>query len=197
MRPPSKQTHPGENEFELIRRISSDDKFAFELLFKRYYADLVRFSFHMTKSIEVSEDIVQDVFIKVWEGRKNLDPERSIKIYLYRAVKNQTLNYLKHLKFESFLRITEDFENMPDGSNPEMDLYYSEFEKIVREAIQHLPERCRLIFLLHRQNGLTYSEIAQILGLSIKTVEAQMGHALKVLRKILIPYLHLFLFYLL
>ncbi len=196
MRSPSKQTSPEENESELIRRISSDDKFAFEILFKKYYADLVRFSFHMTKSIEVSEDIVQDVFIKVWEGRKNLDPKRSIKIYLYRAVKNQTLNYLKHLKFESFSGIVEDFENVSDESNPEMDLYYSELEKIVQEAIQHLPERCRLIFLLHRQNGLTYSEIAQILGLSIKTIEAQMGHALKVLKKILAPYLHFFIFYL-
>ncbi len=196
MKSPSKQARLEENEAELVRRISSDDKFAFEILFRRYYAELVRFSFHMTGSIEASKDIVQDVFIKVWEGRKNLDPERSIKIYLYRAVRNQTLNYLnlKHLKFESFAEITDDFEIGTNESNPEMDLYYSELEKIVQKAIQHMPERCRLIFLLHRQNGLTYSEIAQILEISIKTVETQMGRALKILRKVLTPYLHLFIF---
>ncbi len=185
----SRRTCPEEDESELVRRISSGDKLSFEILFKRYYAELFRFCFHMTGSIEVSEDIVQDVFIKVWEGRRNLDPERSIKIYLYRSVRNQALNYLKRLRLERFSEITDDFGSGADGSNPGMDLYYLELEKIVQEAIQRLPKRCRLIFLLHRQNGLTYSEIAQILELSIKTVETQMGRALKILRKILTPYL--------
>ncbi len=117
----------------------------------------------MTNSIESSEDIVQDVFTKIWEKKENLDPDKSIKIYLYQAVKNQTLNYLKHLKFENFTEISDDFESDINEFNPETNLYRAELTKIVNEAIEQLPEKRRLIFLLHRQNGLTYSEIAQIL----------------------------------
>jgi RNA polymerase sigma-70 factor (ECF subfamily) len=183
-------SHDQNKESDLVAKISSGDKNAFEVLFKKYYAELVRFAFHITNSFQASEDIVQDVFVNVWEFRSNLKAEKSIKIYLYRSVKNRALNFLKHKKFENFAEGLDDFESDMPEFDPELNLYHAELEKMVNWGIEQLPEKCRLIFRLHRQNGLTYQEIAQILDISVKTVEIQIGRALKTLRKLLTPYLH-------
>jgi RNA polymerase sigma-70 factor (ECF subfamily) len=99
------------------------------------------------------------------------------------------LNFLKHKKFENFAEGLDDFESDMPEFDPKLNLYHAELEKMVNWGIEQLPEKCRLIFLLHRQNGLTYQEIAQI---SVKTVEIQIERALKTLtlRKLLTPYLH-------
>jgi len=111
-------------------------------------------------------------------------------MYLYRAAKNLSLNHLKH---EKVVREWENEELMKirlSENDPEEELFQHELSFAIQRAIDRLPERCRLTFTLHRQEGLTYTEIASVLNISIKTVETQMGRALKTLRKLLLPYLH-------
>ena len=178
---------PKYNDNLLRILINDGHENAFEFIFKEYYESLCNYLTHFIKREDVIEQLVQDVFINIWENRKNFSPKGNIKSYLFRAVKNQTINYLKH-------------ETVKQKSNEELKLlYYSteeniekQFEKeellkLIEEGINLLPEKCREIFLLVKFSGLTYKETAVILNISHKTVENQMGKALKSLREFLLP----------
>ena len=161
---------------------------AFEALFRSYYPRLCRFAMRMTGSKHAAEELVQDLFVKLWVKRHDLKPEGSLRSYLYRAIRNQAINYLKQ-KSRIDSPTVEPDDLRSESPNPIEELYARELRTTIEEAIHLLPPRCRLIFLLHRFDGLTYSEIAEILNISVKTVETQMGRALKALRSLLAHYL--------
>jgi RNA polymerase sigma-70 factor (ECF subfamily) len=167
---------------QLIFRIKNGDSTAFKQLFFSYCKPLIRFAYRFTRNVDLAEDLVQDVFLKIWSNRKGLNPQLNIKSYLYVAVKNQALKQLRHQQLWN--KVEEKLKYyIPKTPTPEETFDTQEIESTVMEAIEALPERCRLIFTMNRFDRLTYSEIADILDLSVKTIETQMGRALRHLRK--------------
>jgi RNA polymerase sigma-70 factor (family 1) len=170
-------------------RIRGGDRGAYEALFRALYPSLCSIVDRRVQSPEIAEELVQDLFARVWERRLHLDPEQSITSYLYRSAKNQALNFLKHRKIANEAVGTVVLSLRPAQFSPEDDLCHTELATAAQQAIERLPNRCREIFLLSRQGDLTYAEIASLLGLSVKTVETQMSRALRSLRSDLLPYL--------
>lgn len=170
-------------------RVRAGDQEAFAALFRALYPSLCGLVARRVGSPEIAEELVQDVFARVWERRETLDPEQSLTRYFYRAARNQALNYLKHRRVVS--RSQHQVGEGPHGSvpGPEEEVRYRELSAAAQEAIEQLPDRCREIFLLSRQGEMKYAEIACLLGLSVKTVETQMGRALRGLRAVLLPHL--------
>jgi RNA polymerase sigma-70 factor (ECF subfamily) len=162
-------------------RQAYDDE-AFELLFKAHYKELRAYAGVMLRDTDTAEEIVQGMFLKFWEKRELLSVQTSIKAYLYKCVYNDSMNYLKHqkvkTKYHDFAAYTMNNEHEPASSRVEL----SELEIKLQEALNELPEACRTIFQMSRFEELKYREIAEQLDLSIKTVENQMGKALKILR---------------
>jgi RNA polymerase sigma-70 factor (ECF subfamily) len=173
---------------ELQDRIREGDHAAFDALFRASYAQLVGVTRSILRDPDVAEEIVQDVLLELWRRRETLVVEDSLRAYLFRATRNRALNHLRHLAVE---RRGEPYTRGETAVAPRADarLSAAEIEAAVRDAIATLPARCREVFELSRLHGLKYSEIAQTLGISVKTVEAQMGKALRVLREQLTPWL--------
>ncbi len=171
-------------ESELIERLRSGDQAAIEEIFHAYYGGLCRFTLGMTRSRDDVEDLVQDIFVRLWTNREVWSPKGTIKTYLFKAARNQSINFIKS---RSHRRTSGAEEQEAIPSPPEADpvssLYNKDASDVVNAAIERLPERCRLVFTLNRHEDMTYAEIADVLGISEKTVENQMSHALKTLRK--------------
>ena len=131
--------------------------------------------------LSIAENLIQDVFVTVWEKRATLNPDRSIKSYLYTATKNRAL---KHLRHEEVMRKNKGKIDLYSvaPSTPEDLISHAETAASIGRAIETLPEKCRLIFKMNRFDHLTYAEIAEVLEVSVKTVETQMGRALHALR---------------
>ena len=172
------------SEKDLVERVKSGDQPALEEIFHRYYDGLCRFTFSLTHSRDDVEDLVQDIFVKIWARRAFWNPKGSISAYLFKAARNQSINFLKSKKINS-VSVFADEESLPVEEKEDLIDEINDRDAVaaVSEAIRKLPERCRLVFTLNRQEGLTYSEIAEVLGISEKTVENQISHALKTLRK--------------
>jgi len=174
----------------LIEKIRGGDKHAFEIAFLKYYEQLFQFSWTYVRSKAAAEDITQDVFTSFWVKRSQLDPEGHLRGLLFEATRNTCLNYIKHQKIVDQY-IAESREQM-EGSYEQIDIHEKEgdnIDQITNEVIDHLPEKARRIYNLNRKEGLTYKEIANYLGISVKTVESQMRRILKILRKQLSQYL--------
>jgi RNA polymerase sigma-70 factor (ECF subfamily) len=172
----------------ITEKIISGDKKAFETLFNEYYDRLAYFAFQYLKDKENAEDVVQELFAKLWINRQQLSVETSINSYLYGAVRNACLNQLKHQKVKEAHIASGIFPVVSDNfiSN---QIDANELEKLIQSCIIDLPPERRKIFLLSREQGLKYQEIAEKLGVSVKTVEAQMGKALRFFRERLKEYL--------
>lgn len=166
-----------------VERIRAGDSGAFEALFHTYHAPLCAFAYRYVEARDLAEEMVQEVFLFVWERRETWDVRTSVKGYLFTAVRNAALSYLRHERVVR-RREAETFE-LFDTPSASADLEAAETLVAVQRAVGRLPERCRLVFTLHREQGLTYAEVAEVLGISPKTVEVQMGRALKSLRKAL------------
>lgn len=164
---------------------------AFEQLFKAHYKALHAYAFVILRDDDTAEEIVQNMFLKFWEKRDLLNVQTSVKAYLYKCVYNDSLNYLKHqkikTKYQDFAAYTMNTEHEPASARVEL----TELELKLREALNDLPEHCRTIFQMSRFEELKYREIAEQLGISIKTVENQMGKALKILRIKLVDFIAL------
>ena len=169
-------------DLQLACLIASGDTDAFDALFRKYYAHLCDLAFRFVKSHDATEDIVQQIFVRIWTYHSQWLPAVSVRAYLERAVRNSALNYIKHTQL-----LMTAFENEPERGTGDVveELDKRATLRRVSEAVDILPERCRTVFLLSRERGLTYAEISAELGISKKTVETQMGRALKVLRKCL------------
>jgi RNA polymerase sigma-70 factor, ECF subfamily len=172
----------------LSRRIREGDVAAFETAFRLYYARLCSFARHRVGSLAAAEEIVQETFLRVWQNRHRLDPAQSLRAYLYRSVLNHSLNEMKHREVENrWLRLETNARLTSEPADE--GIQTSELAAAVQQTLGNLPERCRLIFTMSRDQGLTYAEIAETLDISIKTVETQMGRALKALRSSLATFL--------
>jgi len=181
------------NEVEWVNKIRSGDSAAFEALFNFYCQQLINFARRYVFDKQIAENVVQDVFVNVWQNRKNLDPSKMIKAYLFTAVKNNSLKHLRHLNIEN-KEIESTSPYIGDDERPDKKLDEKELGVEVHQAIDELPEKCKEIFKMNRFENLKYAEIAKILNISIKTVETQMGRALKKLRERLKPFLTIILF---
>lgn len=179
---------------QLAARIKLGDEQAFELLFRIYFERLCGFTNKFLNDPEQSKEIVQEVFMKIWEGRKDIDPEDSLKSYLFKIAQNLSINKLRRQKVES--RYTEIYKLVyieHDEFSVHESLLARELEENISNSIGKLPPECRKIFELSRIEGLKYREIADTLNISVKTVEAQMSKALRLLRIELSDYLTLLL----
>ena len=168
---------------ELVRRIRAGDERALEMVFKAHYAGMASFVQRFVRSSDLAEELVQDVFLKLWSKREQLAEIETFRTYLFRAARNTALNYLRRAKLERRWQEEEGANDDPPTTFAADDeTVEQELASAVKEAINRLPPRCREIFLLSRDGGLTYAEIARSLEISVKTVETQMGRALKSLR---------------
>ena len=166
------------------------DTAAFEVLFRERYSSLCRFVYGYVHSREVAQDIVQDLFLRLWE-RARIPIASLTAAYLYTAVRNRALSYLRHQR--AWAPRTPFASRMPCPSRVEADhdLQEHELHEALQRAVADLPERCRLVFTLRRYRHLSNAVTARTLGISVNTVEQQMRRALKSLRNRLTPYLHL------
>lgn len=168
--------------------IASDDELAFRLFFDHYYPRLYGYAITLLMSHSPSEEVVSDVFIKVWRGRERLPAIDNLDHYMFRSVKNQALNYLEK-KSPKVVDLDEINANDIKGFiQPDLSMLNKELASKIAEAIDSLPPKSRLIFGLIKQDGLKYKEVADQLDLSIKTVENQMNIAVKKIREKLKPY---------
>jgi RNA polymerase sigma-70 factor (ECF subfamily) len=173
------------SDSEIIGRIRQGDKQEFEILFRSSYVSLVRYAKTLIRDHDASEEIVQELFFRLWQDRQNLRIESSLNGYLYRSVHNRALHYIEHQKVVS-RHAGEMIAGAELTSEPVTEeLYYHELQARVARVLERLPERCRMIFRMNRFEGLKYNEIADKLAVSLKTVEADMGKALKEFRKAL------------
>lgn len=181
MLPPA--TNLPDSDAELVRRIRGGDERALEAVFRAHYAGMAAFVDRFVRANDVAEELVQDVFFKLWRKREELSEIESLRTYLYRAARNTALNWLRRQKLERRWLEEHAGEGEPATTHAaDDDAEGQEVAVAVQEAIHRLPPRCREVFLLSRDGGLTYAEIARTLGISVKTVETQMGRALKSLR---------------
>jgi RNA polymerase sigma-70 factor (ECF subfamily) len=157
----------------------SDDEAAFGILFRSYYPRLLSFAEAILKSREPAEEAVEDVFLRLWENRKVLPAITNLNYYLLVSVKHKALDYLEKIKKQVVLSLEDvAFEIGETNIDPEATLISAESVRFIRAAINDLPPRCRLIFHLVKEDGLKYREAADLLNISIKTVETQMSLAL-------------------
>ncbi len=176
------------DESTLLQALRSGDQAALESLFRSYYEALCNHANTLLNDIDESEEVVQQLFIQLWEKREAMEISTSIQAYLYRAIRNSCLNKIKHNKVRRLY--TEEVTALARTSEPTSSIsLQNELQDQIKQAIEGLPEQCRIIFKLSRFEELKYSEIAEQLGLSIKTVENQMGKALRVMREKLKDYL--------
>lgn len=173
----------GDNE--IIRRIRQGEIGQFESLFKSSYVSLVKYAATLVKDHGTSEEIVQDLFLRIWQDREKIKIESSLNGYLFRAVHNRCLHYIEHKKVME--RYAEEMlhSKTDHPENPSDILNYKEIQLKIARVLERLPERCGKIFCMNRFDGLKYAEIAEKLSISVKTVESNMGRALKEFRKAL------------
>jgi RNA polymerase sigma-70 factor (ECF subfamily) len=170
-------------DIEIIRRIRQGDVGQFESLFRSSYVSLVRYAKTLIKDHDTAEEIVQDLFFRLWQDKEKIKIESSLNGYLFRSVHNRCLHHIEHARVverhaeEMLYRQTESQESPSDI------LHYKELQSRVASILERLPERCGKIFYMSRFEGLKYSEIAKKLSVSVKTVESNMGRALKEFRK--------------
>jgi RNA polymerase sigma-70 factor (family 1) len=157
-----------------------DDQQAYKLLFTALYPYLYPFARALVKTKEPAEEIVSDVFIKVWEKRKELDKIDNLKLYLYVATRHIALNYLEKEKRKPTNPIDyfQHAELISVHLDPEQLLITADMMALLRKAVEQLPPKCKVIFKLVKEDGLKYKEVAEILGISVKTVENQLAIAL-------------------
>jgi RNA polymerase sigma-70 factor (ECF subfamily) len=170
---------------EIIRRIRQGDTREFESLFRSSYVSLVRYARTLVRDYDTAEEIVQDLFFKLWKDKDRLYIESSLNGYLYRAVHNSCLHYLSHNRVvEKYAREMKEKHHI-STENPTEMIHYRELQARIARILERLPEKCGKIFCMNRFEGLKYAEIAEKLSVSVKTVEANMGRALKEFRKAL------------
>ena len=169
----------------------------YEEMFRTYFPSLSYFAQKYISDLDTCKEIVHNVFINIWEKREEFDFEKPAKSYLFTSVYNRCMNFIRdNKKFKSDVDISE-IHNISDFSQHSETIEAAELESKIWKIINSLPEKCREVFVLNRFEDKKYSEIAEHLNISVKTVETQMSKALKTLREHLKDYLHLILFILL
>ena len=174
-----------ESDLEHIANIRNGDEEAFSSLFREYYEQLYLFAGRFVKDPQSAENIVQDVFVRLWEQRTKLVITSNVKSYLFTAVKNHSLNHIKREKRLVTIDEQLDIAKNCIGS-PEDEFIRNESFLSVQKAIDSLPEKCRMIYLMKRYDDLSYIEIGEILGITVNTIKTQMKRAIKTLNEKLV-----------
>jgi RNA polymerase sigma-70 factor (family 1) len=167
----------------LVQNVKNGDQRSFEVLFKKYYSPLVGFANKYLQDAPLSEETVQDFFCKYWDKRASLDINESLKSYMYRSVRNASLNHLRHQKIKD--NHESEAVMVGEGSSETTvhdQLISAELDQKIMKSIESLPDQCRKAFEMSRFEGLKYQEIADKMKISKKAVEANVSRALKVLR---------------
>jgi RNA polymerase sigma-70 factor (family 1) len=176
---------------ELQTRVALyEDMKAYKELYYLFFDGLHRFSFSFVKSKEAAEEIVSDVFIKVWQMRSRLTEINNLKVYLFTVTKNFSINYIQRNYKNASLSIDAmDIEPVIELGNPEELCISSETLQTIRKIIQELPPQCRLIFQLIKEDGLKYKEAAEVLNISVLTVRNQLAIAIRKIGAALPPHI--------
>lgn len=183
-------------EQALLDRLKADDRTALRDLFEAHYPMVCQAIYRFVQDRSTTEDLAQEVFLRFWEKRHKIEVSTSLPAYLRRMGVNEGLGYLRRTKRWSDNELDAEQEPAANDSAEEQYLQ-GELEQHITTAINSLPPKCRTVFQLSRFEDLTYQQIAEQMGISVKTVENQMGKALRVLRKRLQHYLQLLLWWLL
>jgi len=180
--------HNYSDELFIFERMAEGDQRAMRYFFDKYYDTLCNYINLYIHDRSVSEDLVQDIFIYFWEKRGTLRLETSVKSYLFRASRNKYLNYFRDEKCHHLIEkeVSSKSEILTSPNDNDIDL--KRLEEVINTSINNLSPRCREVYLLHKNDDLSYKEIAFRMDLSVKTVENQMTIALKKLREQLAPY---------
>lgn len=170
-----------DNMVELQRRIALyDDETAYKEIFFTFYKALVRFALTIVDNRESAEEVVSDVMIKVWEKRKTLTSIENLRVYLYISTRNTSLNYFSKQRKNTVLSLDNLNINFPSAVlNPEQLMITAEMMRRITQSVNALPPRCKIVFQLVKEDGLPYREVAQILNISIKTIDNQLAIALR------------------
>ena len=166
----------------IIDSFELKDLSTFEAIYRRYWSELFDAAYQRIHSAEKAEEIIQELFVELWEKREQIQIKESVAAYLFTALKFRILNYLRHEKVrEAHLQIIRD--NVPVSTNClEEEIYVNELDTAYKSEVNNLPEKCRAAFELSRNEQLSFKEIAIKLNVSVNTVEKHVGKALKVLR---------------
>jgi len=176
-------------DFYIQKKIQGGDIGEFERLFTKYYGPLCHHADKIVKDMDTAEDLVQEFFYHFWKNRESFSPKLSLNAYLYHSIRNNALHYLEHLTVrKSYAEhiISEFQDTMPAPVQTDVEL--NDLGNLINVTLTKMPERCSRIFRMNRFEGKKYREIAEILSISVKTVEADMGKALHLFRKSLKEY---------
>ncbi len=183
------------NDTHFIELLTKRDENAFEEIFKRHFKNLQSYAITIVGDEQMAEEMVQNVFFKLWDRSDRLTIQAPLAAYLYRAVYNESCNYLKHQKVkQTYFNYSKHSMSDISSEKASKKVLVAELEQRIKKALNELPEQCRTVFQLSRFEELKYQQIADKLNISIKTVEAQMGKALKLMRIKLVDYLPLIFF---
>jgi RNA polymerase sigma factor (sigma-70 family) len=163
---------------ELVEAIKENDHDAFKILYYRYFHKLIGFTHYRLHSVETARDLVQELFFRIWTGRERLNPQKSIKAYLYKSLNNLIINYkkLSSSQTSSLADFDERKIKVEEGQEDIID---------IQNAIERLPEKLRTVYILSRIEGYKYSEIAEICNISVKAVEKRITKVFVLLKKAL------------
>ncbi|GAA3594054.1 RNA polymerase sigma-70 factor [Flavivirga amylovorans] len=171
-----------QNDETLITLLNKGDNKVLSLVYKKYWETMYLAAYNMVKNKEISEDIVQDIFVNLWHKRDQITIKTSLKSYLYTSTIYKVYDYFKKNKHIIKLELFENFDKKIQSSNPETILMHGELIKHIDSVIENLPEKCKLVFKLSREDQLSNREIAKKLNISPRTVENHISKALKYLR---------------
>jgi len=168
---------------ELMKEIKAGNMFAFDVLYKKYSKRLYKFGFSILKSQEETENLIQDVYLSLYENRHKVEKETSVKYYLFSIAHNSAISIIrkkaKESQFIEYLRSLQEINEQPVN----VELEYKELTNNLDEIINQLPRRQKEVYILHRIDGLKYNEIADRLHISTNTIENHMSHAIKTIRE--------------
>lgn len=176
------------NDRALLDRLRGGDHDAFDTIFRQWYEPVVRSANRVLRDTGVAEELSQDVFLELWRRRETLAPDSSVAGYLMQSVRNRSLNHLRHLAVQKKSVVYVEALSEP-MERADAKAHASELRTAMIQAIATLPPRTQEVFLLSRERGLRYSEIAEQLGVTVKAVEANMSRALRILREQLAPFM--------
>ena len=178
-----------DDQHKLRKGLREGNKEIFEEIYRQYYSPLCFYCMRYVGDIEEAKEIVQGLFLKIWIKRNELDINTSVKSYLYRAVQNYALNHLHQQKVKQKYIINKAHFPNQSSENGQLKMEEEELKILIKSAVLKLPDKRRKIFELSRYENMKYTQIAEHLTISVKTVEAQMSKSLKYLRQVLKEYL--------
>lgn len=168
---------------DLMQEIKADNMFAFDILYKKYCKKVYKFGYSILKSPEDSENLMQDVFLNLWKNRQKVEKDSSIKSYVFTITYNSAISIIRkkvrQSEFVEYLKTLQEINEEPVNT----ELEYNDLVNKLDEIIKGLPPRQKEVYMLHKVEGLKYSEIAERLNISVNTIENHMSRALKTIRE--------------